>query len=140
MTYKLAIVGSRSFSDKEIFKAVLNFVLLVEGIPDSVISGGAAGADTLAAEWASENYIELVIFKPKHKDFPKKTRRWMAPKERNTEIVDNSDVILSFWDMKSTGTRDSIEKAIKKKCRIYVYNTIEKIIISNKEEIEENLK
>ncbi len=65
-----------------------------------------------------------MIFEPRHSDFPKKTRKWMAPKERNTTIVDNSDLVLAFWDMTSTGTKDTIEKALNKGLRVYVYNIL----------------
>lgn len=137
--YKIAIIGSRNFSDKELFTSVIKSVFEDIGIPYKVISGGADGTDTLAHDWAIENNIEVEVFFPKHKDFPKKTRRWMAPKDRNTTIVENSDVVLSFWDMKSTGTKDTIEKAIIKKCPIYVYNLEEKNVISNIDRIKELL-
>jgi hypothetical protein len=41
-------------------------------MPTVVISGGAVGADALAEELAKENAIEFQVFKPQHKDFPKK--------------------------------------------------------------------
>ncbi len=139
MTYKVAIIGSRNFSNKKLFNSVLLSIFTNEGIPHTIISGGAIGTDTLAKEWAMENNIEFVVFIPMHKDFPKKTRRWMAPKDRNTTIVENSDMIISFWDMKSTGTKDTIEKALKKKHRIYLFNLVEEIIISNNDRIKELL-
>lgn len=139
MPYKVAIIGSRNFTNKILFNSVLLSIFTNDGLPDTVISGGAIGTDTLAEEWALENNIEFVVFAPMHEDFPKKTRRWMAPKERNTKIVENSDVIISFWDMKSTGTKDTIEKAIEKNCRIYLYNLVKEIIISNNATIKELL-
>jgi hypothetical protein len=48
-------------------------------------------------------------------------------------------MIISFWDMKSTGTKDTIEKALKKKHRIYLFNLVEEIIISNNDRIKELL-
>jgi predicted Rossmann fold nucleotide-binding protein DprA/Smf involved in DNA uptake len=96
MSYNIAIVGSRNFTDKELFEKIVSEVVLIEGIPKTVISGGAVGADTLAYEWAIKNKIEFVICEPKYKDFPKKSRNWMAPKERNTRIVENSEIVLAF--------------------------------------------
>ena len=117
----IAVVGTRNFTDKDTFKRIINEVITIEGTPNKIVSGGAIGADTLAFEWAIENNTEVLVFKPKYEDFPKK-KRWMAPKERNTTIVDNSDIVLAFWDMESTGTKDTINKSIKKGKRIYLYN------------------
>ena len=118
----IAVVGSRNFTDKDTFKRILNEVISIEGIPNKVVSGGAVGADTLAYEWAVDNDVETLVFKPKYKDFPKKESRWMAPKERNTTIVDNSDIVLAFWDMESNGTKDTIDKSVEKGKKIYLYN------------------
>lgn len=117
----IAVVGTRNFTDKDTFKRIINEVITIEGTPNKIVSGGAIGADTLAFEWAIENNTEVLVFKPKYEDFPKK-KRWMAPKERNTTIVDNSDIVLAFWDMESTGTKDTINKSIKKGKKIYLYN------------------
>jgi uncharacterized phage-like protein YoqJ len=71
-----------------------------------------------------DNDIAVLVFKPKYKDFPKKESRWMAPKERNTTIVENSDIVLAFWDMESNGTKDTIDKSVKKGNKVYIYNII----------------
>ena len=126
----IAVVGTRNFTDKDTFKRIINEVITIEGTPNKIVSGGAIGVDTLAFEWAIENNTEVLVFKPKYEDFPKK-KRWMAPKERNTTIVDNSDIVLAFWDMESTGTKDTINKSIKKGKRIYLYNIKENKIIYN---------
>jgi hypothetical protein len=130
MSYNIAIVGSRNFTDKELFDKVMSDILLIEGKPNKVISGGAIGSDTLAFDWAMKNKFEFVICEPKYKDFPKKSRNWMAPKERNTRIVENSDIVLAFWDMSSTGTLDTIEKAIENNRKIYIFNLLDYSLIT----------
>ena len=125
MNKNIAIVGSRTFSSVEVFVNVLNEVLSKEGNPKTIVSGGAAGADTLAFNWAKENNVDTLIFEPKYSNFPKKVRKWMAPKERNTTIVENSDVVIAFWDMKSTGTKDTIDKSVAKGNKVYIYNTVD---------------
>lgn len=135
MSYNIALVGSRNFNDKELFEKVVSEVVLIDGKPNKVISGGAVGADTLAYEWAIENKIEIAIYKPRHEDFPKETRKWMAPKERNTKIVENCDVVLAFWDLSSTGTKDTIEKAINNNRKIYIYNLVDFKLISKTSEV-----
>jgi predicted Rossmann fold nucleotide-binding protein DprA/Smf involved in DNA uptake len=91
-----------------------------------VLSGGAIGADAMAQEWAIENTIEFQVFKPQHKDFPKNIRRFAAPHARNTLIAGHSDVIIAFWDGQSTGTKDTINKAIELSKKVYIFeiNTI----------------
>ncbi|MFM7681681.1 MAG: DUF2493 domain-containing protein [Bacteroidota bacterium] len=135
MSYNLALIGSRNFTNKVLFDQILAEITTILGVPRRVISGGAIGADALACEWANENFVEITIFEPKHKDFPKKTRKWMAPKVRNTTIVENSDVVVAFWDMKSTGTKDTIEKALSHDLQLFIYNLSEDKLITSKDEI-----
>ena len=125
-TLKYGIIGSRNFTDKEFFSYKVNEVIALQGMPIQVISGGASGADAMAEEWAKENTIEFQVFKPKHKDFPKKIRRYAAPHARNTLIVEHSDIIIAFWDGQSTGTKDTIDKAIAlgRKAYVFDYKTI----------------
>ncbi|NDA64694.1 MAG: DUF2493 domain-containing protein [Chitinophagia bacterium] len=119
-----AIVGSRSFFNRAVFDNVLIEIISFEGIPNKIVSGGASGTDSLAYSWAEENNIEILVFRPNHKDFPKKVRRWEAPKARNTLIVTNSDIVIAFWDMKSSGTNDTINKSIENGKKTYVYDFI----------------
>lgn len=39
---------------------------------------------------------------------------------RNQEIVDRCDMLVAFWDGKSRGTKDAIERATKGGRRVYV--------------------
>jgi hypothetical protein len=121
--YNLGIVGSRDFDDYNLFDKVIRKVISIEGKPNNIISGGARGTDSFGSKWASDNNISTIIFKPRYNDFPEKVRRWMAPKERNTDIVKNSDIILAFWNMESTGTLDSITKGRDMNKKIYIFNT-----------------
>jgi hypothetical protein len=120
-TLKYGIIGSCNFTDKELFLCTANKVIALEGMPALVISGGAIGPDAMAEEWAIENTIEFQVFKPQHKDFPKSIRRFAAPHARNTLIMEHSDVIISFWDGQSTGTKDTINKALALSKKVYIF-------------------
>lgn len=99
---KLAIVGSRCCPRIDI-STHFPFV------PDTIISGGAKGTDTLAKEYALTNNIPLVEFLPEYEKYGKR-----APILRNIQIVDNCDYIIAFWDGYSRGTKFTIDYAKKR--------------------------
>ena len=51
---------------------------------------------------------------------------------RNTQIIENANMVFAFWDEQSKGTKDSITKAKKLQKELY--------IISYGEKTEENWK
>jgi hypothetical protein len=111
---KIAIIGGRSFGDYELVKSVLSDYL---DKVTMVVSGGAKGADSFGEKWANENNIQTLIFKPDWNKYGKK-----AGHLRNTDIIDNCDMCIAFWDGKSTGTKDSIKKAKKMGKEILIVN------------------
>ena len=121
----IAIVGGRDFSDYTLLKESILAYIDTHETPENIVSGGAKGADTLAAQFATEMGIPLLVFKP---DYQKYGRG--ATLVRNTQIIENADVIFAFWDRQSKGTKDSITKAKKLQKELH--------IISYGEKIEEN--
>ncbi|MBF1491440.1 MAG: DUF2493 domain-containing protein [Prevotella pallens] len=110
---KIAIIGSRECSNID-FAGNLETVLNVSK-DDTIISGGAKGIDTLAANYAKENNLNLIEFLP---DYKKNGRA--ATFIRNREIVDNSNVVVAFWNGNSKGTKYTLDYARKKEKRIIV--------------------
>lgn len=102
MSKRLAIVGSRSCPHLDI-ASFLPFV------PDTIVSGGARGADTLAKEYAVRNNILLIEFLPEYDRYGRR-----APLMRNIQIVDNCDFLLAFWNGTSRGTKFTIDYAVKR--------------------------
>lgn len=102
---KVAVVGSRSFEDYALLKKTLD-----ELYPNItlIVSGGARGADSLSEQYAKEEGIRTLIFKP---DWEKHGRA--AGFIRNRDIVENSDHVVAFWDGKSRGTKNSMDLATK---------------------------
>lgn len=94
---KLAIVGSRKIS-ADIGKHI------PEGVTE-IVSGGAAGIDTLAAEYARNNGIKLTEILPDYSRYKR-----AAPLKRNQLISEYADGALAFWDGKSKGTLYTIEQ------------------------------
>ena len=112
---KLAVIGSRSFSSYEWLEQCLLRSFRVADI-EAVISGGARGADALAARFASCHDIPLVILRADWKSHGKK-----AGPRRNSEIVAQADAVAAFWDGSSAGTRDTIAKARAAGRRVFVF-------------------
>lgn len=102
---KIAVVGSRTFKDESLLSITLS-----EYYPEEIISGGAVGADQLAAAWAKSNNINIKEFLP---DYGRYGRS--APIRRNDLIVDAADMVIAFWDGSSRGTKYTIDYAEKMK-------------------------
>ena len=125
MSYKLGIVGSRVWTSKAgqvwnkkitdpkqyVFDKMDQYVSK-HGKPSLVISGGAKGADTYGIQWAQARGIPIKEYKPDQRLINTTSFRHAAM-TRNTDIVNNSDRIVAFWDGKSTGTRDTKDKTIR---------------------------
>ncbi|MBX9636012.1 MAG: DUF2493 domain-containing protein [Nitrosomonas sp.] len=114
---KLAIVGSRNFTNqKELDDIVDAFVLKHGMLPELVVSGGAKGADTLAHAWARKHNVSIKIFKPDWK-----TKGKAAGVLRNTDIVNECTHMIAFPSKDGKGTQDSIKKAQAKGIPIEIH-------------------
>lgn len=98
---KLAIIGSRNCPPIDIASHL-------KYIPDTIVSGGARGADTYAKEFAIKHNLKLIEFLPDYKKYGRK-----APLVRNKLIVENCDCMIAFWDGKSRGTKYTLDYATK---------------------------
>jgi len=109
---RVGVIGGRSFVDYCLLEDTLQQLEI-----SLLVSGGANGADALAEKYATKHFIETLIFKPD----------WSIGKSaaalRNLKIVENSDIIVAFWDGKSKGTKMTIDmaghKGIPVICKIY---------------------
>lgn len=105
---KLAVVGSRTISDKEKLYLILD--KNISNI-DYIVSGGADGADSLADEYCREKGLSIKIHYP----------QWYnngvyfkgAGFVRNKKIVEEADHVICFWDGVSRGCMNSIDWAKK---------------------------
>ena len=109
---RLAVVGSRSFNDYELLSQVLGSV---KTTICSIVSGGAKGADSLAAKYALEHSIPLHEILP---DWDKLGRK--AGFVRNREIVASADALIAFWNMGSKGTAHTIQLARDANIPMYI--------------------
>ena len=104
---KIAVVGSRDITVADIGRYISD--------GEEIVSGGAVGIDSCAAEYARKNGIKLTVFLPQYERYGR-----AAPIVRNKEIVDYADKIIAFWNGSSKGTLSVIRYAEKigKPCEI----------------------
>lgn len=114
----LAIVGSRNFTNYDLFLKMIDIKLAEIGLDicdiQMVVSGGAAGTDTLAERFAADYNIECRVFEANWAKYG----TYAGPR-RNSEIVDTCTVMIAFVAEDSIGTYDSINKARAKKIPVY---------------------
>ena len=106
---KIAVVGSREINKIEIEKYITK--------EDEIVSGGAKGVDTIAANYAKSYGIKLTEIFPKYNLYGK-----AAPIIRNKEIVDYADKVIVFWNGESKGALSVIKYAEKtgKQCEVVI--------------------
>jgi predicted Rossmann fold nucleotide-binding protein DprA/Smf involved in DNA uptake len=96
---RIAVIGSRSFSNAGLVDQIMRDYLPTI---QTLISGGAKGADRLGAAWARKNGIDTQIFHPDHRRYKH------AFHHRNRLIVEAADLVVAFWDGHSSGTAYTI--------------------------------
>ena len=98
---KIAVIGSRTVAE-------IDFDAIAAQAGDVIVSGGARGADTLAATEALQRGLAVIEFLPDYARFGRG-----APLIRNRQIVAACDRLVAFWDGKSRGTAYTIREARK---------------------------
>lgn len=104
--FRVIIAGGRDFDDYELLvKSVDRWLARVRD-DICIVCGKARGADTLGEQYAKERGYPVHYFPADWKKFGKS-----AGYIRNTEMVQNADALIAFWDGKSLGTRYMIATA-----------------------------
>jgi len=127
---RIAIVGSRPesmhFNGKDkslVFKLVMDKImasLIYHTGNPCLVSGGAAGVDSLAEGMAKGFGIPNIIFHPEWTKYGKS-----AGFKRNQKIVDAADIIIAFHFNDSAGTADTIRRAKESGKQLTVYTLME---------------
>jgi len=112
----VGIIGSRSIT-------TLNLDLFIDKTHvGEIVSGGANGVDKIAENWAKKNKIEFIAMLPNYKLLGS---HW-APLKRDEDIVDYCDLIICFWDTKSSGSKYTINYALKTSKQIILHEIIDR--------------
>jgi predicted Rossmann fold nucleotide-binding protein DprA/Smf involved in DNA uptake len=112
---KVGVVGSRTFGDYDLMCKTLDAYPIKE-----IISGGAYGADKLAEYYARRHHLNLTVHHPLYDRYGKG-----ATHIRNKLIVDESDIIVAFWNGVSRGTFSTISFARQAGKKVVIVNTEE---------------
>ncbi|RTQ52299.1 DUF2493 domain-containing protein [Hymenobacter gummosus] len=107
MQKKVAVVGSRDLTECPALLARLD-ALHAAGELAEVVSGGAAGVDTMAATWARANGVPCTELRPDYR-----ANGAGAPHVRNAEIARRADLVLLVWDGQSRGTLSAARAAAR---------------------------
>lgn len=116
---RLIIAGSRCFTDEEYFLRVIESeVRMLNLIPymiDEVVSGTAAGPDSIGEVWAANNKIKVQQF------IPDWSEGKSAGIRRNVEMGHYGTHLIALWDGQSRGTKHMIEfmKSLDKPYRVW---------------------
>lgn len=114
--YKWIVAGSRTFQNYPLLCAELDKIR--EQI-DEVVCGEARGADTLGRTYAYDNDIKIASFPANWEQYGK-----AAGFVRNDQMAAYADKAIIFWDGKSIGSKDMIDKMEKlgKEVRVIYYD------------------
>lgn len=105
---RILVCGSRTVRDRDLVFRVLDELRDVNGV-DSVIEGCARGPDIFAEAWAGERGIAVEHF-PADWDAHGKA----AGHIRNAAMLrERPDLVVAFWDGRSSGTAGTIKGAEK---------------------------
>ena len=109
---RIIVAGSRGLNNDKWVFSVLDKLFGWELV--QIISGGAAGADRAGERWARRQGLVPTVMKPDYDKYPKK----QAPKIRNGDMAEyamksEKRALVLFWDGKSRGSKDMLEKAYR---------------------------
>ncbi len=110
---KILITGSRNWSDMEAIEAAM-----FKFKPDTIIEGGANGADKMAKEYAIANNIAVIEVNAEWAKYGK-----YAGPIRNAKMISmNPDLVVAFSKdlLEDGGTFDTINKAITKGITVWL--------------------
>lgn len=112
---RVAIVGSRFWTDPEPIHTVIDGLMWRE---DTLLSGGAPGADDIALRYADRSGLRWLVFEPDWNTYGAS-----AGPRRNARMVLLADMLVAFWDgrVEHSGTLDAVRKAVAKEIPVIVY-------------------
>ena len=110
---KVIVAGSRTITDSKSINEILERYCYSDV---EIVSGGAQGVDKIGEDYGNVWSLPVKIFPADWKQHDK-----AAGPIRNEEMAQYADVLVAFWDGKSKGTRDMINRALNHNLEVHVY-------------------
>lgn len=116
-SFNVTISGSRGYDNFWEFVHTLDDILHLRRNRTRIrlFEGGAIGVDSLAARYTTLRKIRRERFRADWDGLGRK-----AGIIRNIEMIDQSDMVVAFWDGASKGTKHAIEYGLKKRKRVII--------------------
>lgn len=112
--FRVIIAGGRDFNDYDLLERKMDHLLSKISNTIIIVCGKARGADTLGEQYAKARNYQVAYY----------PADWSIGKAagyiRNTEMAENADALVAFWDGKSRGTKHMIDIANKKKLKVRI--------------------
>jgi len=99
------ICGGRNFNDLGVFDNAMGDLMRLKGCPDTIIHGGARGADTLADEWGKRMALRILAM-PADWD---RHGRSAGPLRNQAMLAKGPQLVVAFPGGK--GTADMVRRA-----------------------------
>lgn len=109
---RIIIAGGRDFND---YGKLLHYAKRIVQPGDTIISGGARGADAMGESFATRNGLGLEVYPAEWDKYGK-----AAGHRRNHQMSLVADALIAFWDGQSKGTKNMIENAHKARLDTHV--------------------
>lgn len=121
--YNIIVAGSRTFTDYNVVKSILNNYITSNNIDNStIICGMANGADMLGYNYAKEFNLLLKEF-PANWDVYQKRAGYIRNEQMAKYAQEHGNgVLFAFWDGQSKGTKHMIDLAKKYNLEIHIFN------------------
>ena len=117
---KIAVVGSRDYPD---LNQVRDYIMnMFDPAIDVLVSGHAAGVDSMAELTANRLGIKKIIFSADWHKFGRGVGF-----ARNKLIVKECDRLVAFWHNGSRGTENTINEALKANKKIDLFRSDEEV-------------
>jgi len=101
---KVIVAGSRTITDMAVVdRAIREGMAFFKAQPTEIVSGGAAGVDTLGEAWARQHGFSVKRFPAQWAKYGK-----AAGPKRNEEMAAYADALIAVWNGMSRGTSNMI--------------------------------
>lgn len=117
MGFRVIVAGGRDFNNYYALESKLKHYLKNKMPNVEIVCGLAKGADSLGKVFAIRYKLKVNEY-PADWDKHGKSAGYL----RNSEMADNADALIVFWDGKSAGTKHMIDLALNKGIIVKVIN------------------